>query len=229
VAGQREPQRLFGCVRPITSLAYHPDGHLLAAGCEDGSVKIWQLPRGEVVQTLDDHSDRPVQLEFSPDGTRLATLSLGDGIRIWDLSTGQTLHKITPKREKPLCLGWNGMSTAFAVGFLDGKIAVWDAALGTEKLSFQSAGWVNCLAFSPDGQSIAAATRGDNHIYLWNARNGARRAILGGHTATPSYLKYSSNGMLLASGAADGSARIWDATGAEQGEFPLPALTAAVN
>jgi WD40 repeat protein/uncharacterized caspase-like protein len=89
------PKRSFpghkGCGQKlcnIRSLAFSPDGGLLASGSYDAAVKIWDVASGALVRSL------PIQeaarvLSFSADGRRLA---VGDGtsiLRLWNLQTGE--------------------------------------------------------------------------------------------------------------------------------------------
>ena len=69
----------------VTSLSFHPDGSLLAAGDMDGSTHLWHLESGqEAHNPLAGHDADVRAVEFSPDGTMLATGSNDQTVQIWD-------------------------------------------------------------------------------------------------------------------------------------------------
>lgn len=72
---------------------------------------------------------------------------------------------------------------------------------------------VDLLAYSPDGQRIAATAQNDPVIRLWEAKAGKEVAALRGHTGYISNLVFSPDGsrLLTAGGYPDSTARLWDA------------------
>lgn len=109
------------------NLAFSPDGTLLAATDSDCSIKLWNADRGYRIITLRGHRRDVRAIAFSPDTQTLATSSADHTVRLWDLQTYQLSHTFT-----------TADTTA-------------DAAQTTTVLD-----GVNWLAFSPDGQMLAA-------------------------------------------------------------------------
>jgi WD40 repeat protein len=74
---------LLGNTFDVSSLAFSPDDRRLASGGRDGTVRIWDPLRGELVLTLR-HEPAVVDLAWSPDGRQLAALDSDLELRIWD-------------------------------------------------------------------------------------------------------------------------------------------------
>jgi WD40 repeat protein len=75
---------------PVTSIAFNPQGDLMATGSEDGTVWIWQVNSLSGAYTpivrLPDHTKQVTSVTFSADGKRLASIAADNNVRIWDMS-----------------------------------------------------------------------------------------------------------------------------------------------
>ena len=119
----------------IFSLAFHPNGELLAVGSEDHTIQLWHIgPVSEsmsgvprLLRTLRGHTDVVEAVRFGPDGRWLASSSGDETIRLWDVATGPGLS--TLRADGPYAgmniTGVTGISTAQttalkALGAVDG-------------------------------------------------------------------------------------------------------------
>jgi WD40 repeat protein len=66
-----------------TSLAYSPDGQLLAVGFRNGYIGLYRVDSGALVTTLAGHTDDVNKIKFSPDGHLLASGSADGTVRLW--------------------------------------------------------------------------------------------------------------------------------------------------
>jgi RNA polymerase sigma factor (sigma-70 family) len=106
----------------------------------------------------------------------------------------------------------------------DQAISLWDPATGKRRRRLSVPGtWFRCLAYSPDGRTLAAGG-GDNQIYLWDPTRSKVVRRLQGHQPRNAWdgvhrVVFCKGARLISSGA-DGTIRLWDVnTGKEVRQF----------
>src|SRR4030095_3415057 len=75
------------------SLAFSPDGQLLAVGTWEGVVRLLAMPTGRQVAGLVGHKRAVTSLSFSPDGATLASVSDDNSVRLWHVATRREVAK----------------------------------------------------------------------------------------------------------------------------------------
>ena len=93
---------IFKGDRVFGSVAFSPDGSLLASGSWDNTVRLWDVASGQHKTTLIGHSNRghrtgfsPDGVAFSPDGSLLASAGGDKTVRLWDVASGQLKAVLT--------------------------------------------------------------------------------------------------------------------------------------
>jgi WD40 repeat protein len=84
----------------VAAVAFSPDDAVLAAGCSDGRIRLWDVASGRLRLTLSGHVGGISRLAFAPDGRSLSSLGEDNVLNLWHLATGQQLFKLNSRGQK---------------------------------------------------------------------------------------------------------------------------------
>ncbi len=159
---------LKGHARNVESVAFSPDGTLLASGSRDETIKLWDVKTGKELATLKGEWGAARSVVFSPNGKLLASGHGNGVVKLWDVAS----------RKESVPLRWRGNladcnSVAFSpdgkslAAACDTKVRWWDVSTGNELLALEGhTRQVVSVAFSPDGNLLASGSI-DRTIKLW--------------------------------------------------------------
>ncbi len=196
----------------IESIAFSPNGKILATGSNDNLVRLWDVSTGKQVKTLIGHRREISSVVFSSNGNKLVSASPGE-ISIWDVATGthiQTIERFTGHTSD---ISFIDNSLILAELPIDekGKIVKLTELITGKPLwsskKFQK--HFKKVTISPDGKSIAGANI-QEMVYLWDINTGEQTKTFRGHTAVVDSLAFSPDGSTLATGSWDDTIGIWD-------------------
>jgi WD40 repeat protein len=168
---------------------------------------------------------------FSSDGRTVATANarvvderiMGE-VKLWEVSTGVLQRTLKCDNFQIWCLAFTkGGNTIAAGGRSDGKpnelVRLWNPKTGAEKktlkvgegdLTFTLPGEVFCLAFAPDGKSLAAGGNNSALVVLDAESLKVTRSLMGPRDGSPWSLAFTADGRVLLSSGSAGSSKLWD-------------------
>lgn len=163
----------------VSSIAFSPDGHLLAIGYENLRLILIDPKTGSLVRVLKAKLPKEIRrittVAFSPDGKTVACSYIGnfqDMINCWDVASGKLKQTIS---EASITVAFSPDGKLMASGGAGAKgkksvptILLRDTRTKKLKKTLQQSmpGAVRTIAFSPDSKVLTAASGTSEDVYI---------------------------------------------------------------
>lgn len=212
LAVKRDP--LARCCEEVSSVAFSPDGKLIASKLYSSSfagnqgVILWDATSGKLVTTVDGPRNGVIAIRFTPDGREVAS----EYASTWNIRDGKLTTRSSDSNEPAgsrsvYASAWSSDGAVYALAERKigerNKLAIRNVATGQLLRSFPIETEVQDLRFSGDGRTLVGVVRNPNTVLIWDANTGdviQRISVVG-----PAFydLAYSSDGTMLAASAGE--------------------------
>ena len=191
------------------STAISPSNNMVAVGCSNGKLKIYNLPGGTLAKDITAHSNWVMSVCYSPNGNYIVTTGSDNKVKVWD-NTGTLIHTLT---------GHSGYVTSAKVtpdnNFVvsasrDDKIKIWNINTGVLVQTINGhVGDINAVDVSPDGSKIVSASS-DSTCKIWDFNTGSLITTFGvADSGKINAVAWSPNGNKIVTGNAKSDVTLW--------------------
>jgi WD40 repeat protein len=201
--------RLAGHTDIVWSVAFSPDGKMLASGSWNGTVKLWNL-EGKQLHTLTGHSDKVWSVAFSPDGKTVASASDDKTVKLWSVE-GKLLQTLTGHTRAVYSVSFSPDGKMIVFASDHKTIKLWNLEEKQLQTLTEHTRAVYSVSFSPDGKMLAFASL-DGTVKLWNLE-GKQLHALTGHTDKVWSVAFSPDSKMIASASLDKTVKLWSVEG----------------
>jgi WD40 repeat protein len=192
------------------SVAFSPDGSVLALGLFERQITLWDVAGGQRLRSLETREEnRTKSMDFSPDGLMLAAGVIDGTVRVFDVASGKIVRVLQYSGETDIHhLMFSPDGKYLATGGRVPAIILWDVATGQVVRTFSLTDNSMSVAFSPDGAILASAGGNEHKVRLWDVESGELLHALK-HPDHLMRVAFAPDAMLLATACFDGQVYLW--------------------
>jgi len=173
---RREASLLTKSEHYAERVRFSPDGHWIAAGTNDGMLRIWSAAEPTQERRWSAHAGSYF-LTFSRDSKMLMTGGNDHLAKLWDVASGKIRHELPGHKEMVMGGVLTPDGSRIITSDLQGAIIVWDTGTGERLEGPPAHGGMSDLDVSRDGARLASFSW-DRTAKVWDTKSWRELATL---------------------------------------------------
>ncbi|GMY18135.1 SEC12-like protein 2 [Fagus crenata] len=198
------------------ALAFNYEGSALAAGGEDGKLRVFNWPGMDIILNEADAHKSVKDVDFSPDGKYLVSLGNSGPAKVWDVTSEKGPVSLPKENDEVFCScrfsKGNDMNRVLYIAAVTGRggsIVTWDTKtwkrIGSKTVVRDT---ISAFSVSPDGKLLACGTTQGEIFILHSTSQLVQSIVRKAHLGFVTALAFSHDSRALASVSLDSSARV---------------------
>ena len=208
-------------INRVLSLAFSPDGKLLATGGGDpsrsGELILWNVETRTIARQINEaHSDTVFGLDFSRDGKYLVSGAADKFVKQFDVATGKLVRSFEGHTHHVLGVTWKADSSRIASAGADNAIKVWNVETGEQHRTIQNySKQVTAVQYIGASDNLISGS-GDKTVKMHRSNDGGNYRNFAGSSDYVYAVAVTRDEAIAVAGGEDGVLRVWNGTNAQE-------------
>ena len=197
----------------INTVAFSPDGQLVASGGDDEKIYLWDLQGNLVTEPFQGHVGIIWSVAFSQDGEKIISASSDRTIRFWDLQGNEIQSPLRGHLGLVNSISLSPDGSQVVSSSSDHTVRLWRVAENLISQIFRGhKGHVKSVAIANKGAFLVSGGQ-DGTVRLWNLTGDPLTQPFFGHQGIVNTVAISKDNQLIVSGSKDKTLGLWDTQG----------------